>query len=101
MSSTILEVSQAARASSINVQRRKQRMVWKVGGWKVKAKESYHSFRSQAGLSAKLHMGAHEPRLQMCRIVPSPERTSQKTRAMSAVSITSSRTGSGTVLMVF
>lgn len=36
------------------------------------------------------------------QMVQSPERTSQKkAKAMSAVSISSSRTGSGTVLMVF
>lgn len=70
--------------------------------WKLDARDSYHSFRSQIGLSAKSCPGAHKPRLQVCRTHgPGPRKSKSKTRTMPAVSITWGRTGSGTVWMVF
>lgn len=93
----------SARAVALMYRDRSRGWCGKLGGWKVKARGSYQRFRSQIGLSALVTHGAHEPRLQVCRTNgPEPRKNkSKRTRAISAVSISSSRTGSGTVLMVF
>lgn len=88
LSTTILEVRGVERSnkgSSTNVERQKLGMVWKVGRWKVKARGSYHRFRSQTGLSAKSRMGAHELRLQVCRL-NGPKPRKNKSRNKSYVS---------------
>lgn len=73
MSSTILEVSQVARASSINVQRRRSRPKKAITG----------SGHKQGCLQSHT-WGLMSPDFKCVeQLVPSPERTSQKTRAMS------------------
>lgn len=46
----------------------------------VGSRDSYHSFRSQIGLSANMPCGAHKPRLQVCgeHMVRGPGRAKSK-----------------------
>ena len=51
------------------------------GQWKLHARDSYRSFRSQIALSAKSCPGAHKPRLQVCRTHgPGPRKSKSKNK---------------------
>ena len=56
----------------------------KCGGseqWKLPARDSYRSFRSQIALSAKSCPGAHRPRLQVCTTHgPGPRKSKSKNK---------------------
>lgn len=86
----------------VSVERQSRGQCGELGGWKVKDRGSSHRFGSQTELSAKSCPGLMRPYFKCAeQMVRGPGRESQKTRAMSAVSITSSETGSGTVFMAF
>lgn len=95
-------ISEADRVERSQAGTRARTKVWRVGAMEAGCRDSYHSFRSQIGLSAKVGCPGALSQTSVWQNTWSGAQEEQvKNKNHASVSITWGRTGSGTVWMVF